>query len=182
MNILNKLRKLLNYFTALDYDTIIFINSYYKYSKYIIQLILAILFICNIVFCFNVCNHSKNILIIKTNINTMLTKYFMSKKKEKDVDRDVFIKVEEGVSAMRELSEENFKEMKKKDEEMKKKDKIISKLLNQLDIKKNKIKKLKAQLQTCEQKLSNYKTFNSTKNNTHCSQSEIRKRIYSKSK
>jgi uncharacterized protein (DUF3084 family) len=113
----------------------------------------------------------------------------MSKKKEKDVDRDVFIKIEEGVSAMRELSEENFKEMKKKDEEMKKKDeemkkkdKIISKLLNQLDIKKNKIKKLKAQLQTCEQKLSNYKTFNSTKNNTHGSQSEIRKRIYSKSK
>ena len=175
INIFKELVKLLSYFTALDYDTIIFINSYYKYLKYIIQLILAILFICNIVFSFNVCNNSKTILVITTNINTMLTKYFMSKKKEKDVNRDVFVKVEEGVNTMCELSKENINEMKKKDE-------IISKLLSQIEVKKSKIKKLKIQLQSCEQKLSNYKKFNLQKNYTQSNQSEIRKRIHPKSK
>ena len=164
--------KILKYFTTIDYDTIVFINSDYKYSKYIIQLLLASLFICNIVFCFNVCENSKTILILTTNMNIMLSRYFMTKKKEKDDNKDIHTIVEEGYNKFYMICKDNHDEMKKKDE-------TIRNLLYQLNTKKDKIRELKIKVQNYERKLSNYKKFDSK---IHSSSSAIRFRNVSKSK
>ncbi len=50
--------------------------------------------------------------------------------------------------------------MKKKDKEMKKKDETIRVLIHKNEIKNNKIKELKKQIQNYERKESNYNKFN----------------------
>ena len=174
--------KILKYFIILDYEVIIFINLAYTRSKYIIQLLFAILFICNIVFCFDVYKHSKIILTTTINLNIMLSKYFTTKKKEKDEEinnsKNVYLKVEEGIDFMQELSKKNCEEMKKKDEEMKKKDETIRTLISNIDSERCKKKELKQQIKILERELENYKKFNSSKNINN----GVRRRYISKSK